>query len=193
MESLTYSGHDSSPAASPDGKSVAFASDRDGVSRIWLKQIAGGGELALTEGSDDFPRFSPDGSAIIFVRTTAEGSSLYRVPLLGGDPRKLVDNVTGADWSPDGRELVFTRFVSGDRSGSIVGIASADGTGAREVAFVAGRALMRQHLEAVVDAVPTGLHGFTARASPRAEHRVRVHAEIRVAVEDEERPVEHLG
>jgi len=142
MESLTYSGHDSSPAASPDGKSVAFASDRDGVSRIWLKQIAGGGELALTEGSDDFPRFSPDGSAIIFVRTTAEGSSLYRVPLLGGDPRKLVDNVTGADWSPDGRELVFTRFVSGDRSGSIAGIASADGTGAREVAFVAGRALM---------------------------------------------------
>jgi Tol biopolymer transport system component len=142
MESLTYSGHDSSPAASPDGKAVAFASDRDGVSRIWLKQVAGGGELALTEGSDDFPRFSPDGSAIIFVRTTAEGSSLYRVALLGGDPRKLVDNVTGADWSPDGRELAFTRFVSGDRSGSVVGVASADGSGAREVAFVAGRALM---------------------------------------------------
>jgi dipeptidyl aminopeptidase/acylaminoacyl peptidase len=116
MESLTYSGHDTSPAASPDGKTVAFTSDRDGVSRIWLKQIAGGGELALTTGSDDYPRFSPDGSSIIFVRATADGPSLYRVSLLGGDPRKLIDNVTGADWSPDGRELAFTRWVSGDRS-----------------------------------------------------------------------------
>jgi eukaryotic-like serine/threonine-protein kinase len=142
MESLTYSGHDTSPAASPDGKTVAFTSDRDGVSRIWLKQIAGGGELALTTGSDDYPRFSPDGSSIIFVRTTAEGPALYRVSLLGGDPRKLIDNVAGADWSPDGRELAFTRWVSGDRSGSVVGIASADGSGVREIAFVSGRALI---------------------------------------------------
>jgi Tol biopolymer transport system component len=121
---------------------VAFTSDRDGVSRIWLKQIAGGGELALTSGSDDYPRFSPDGSSIIFVRAAADGPSLYRVSLLGGDPRKLIDNVTGADWSPDGRELAFTRWVSGDRSGSVVGIASADGGGVREVAFVSGRALI---------------------------------------------------
>ena len=62
METVTYSGHDSRPAASPDGKTIAFMSDRDGVPRIWLKQVAGGGELALTEGRDDFPRFSPDGS-----------------------------------------------------------------------------------------------------------------------------------
>jgi len=142
MESLTYSGHDESPAASPDGKTVAFMSARDGVPRIWLKQVSGGGELALTEGRDDFPRFSPDGSTIAFVRTAAEGSSLYRVPLLGGDPRKILNDVTGADWSPEGRRLAFTRWVSGDRSGSIVGVAAADGSGAREIAFVAGRALI---------------------------------------------------
>ncbi len=142
VESLTYSGHDSSPAASPDGKTIAFTSDRDGMPRIWLKQVAGGGELALTEGPDDFPRFSRDGSAIVFVRTGSENSSLYRVPLLGGDPRKLLDDVTGADWSPDGRQLAFTRWVSGDRSGSVVGLAAADGTAPREIAFVAGRALI---------------------------------------------------
>jgi eukaryotic-like serine/threonine-protein kinase len=142
VETLTYSGHDSSPAASPDGKTIAFMSDRDGVPRIWLKQVAGGGELALTEGPDDFPRFSPDGSTILFVRTTPESSSLYRVPLLGGDPRKLLDDATSADWSPDGRQLAFTRWVSGARSGSVVGVADADGSGAREIAFVAGRALI---------------------------------------------------
>jgi len=143
MEWLTYSGHDASPAASPDGKTVAFMSDRDGVSRIWLKQVHGGGELALTEGADDdYPRFSPDGSSLIFVRRTASSSSLYRVPLPGGDAYKLLDDVTGADWSADGRQLAFTRWVSGGRSGSIVGLASTDGSGPREIAFVAGRALI---------------------------------------------------
>ncbi|HEU4786293.1 MAG TPA: protein kinase, partial [Gemmatimonadaceae bacterium] len=142
LETLTFSGHDASPAASPDGKTIAFMSDRDGVPRIWLKQVAGGGELALTEGRDDYPRFSPDGSTILFVRTSGDRSSLYRVPLLGGDPRKLIDDVTGADWSPDGRQLAFTRWVSGARSGSIVGVADANGAGAREVAFMPGRALV---------------------------------------------------
>jgi Tol biopolymer transport system component len=142
MEWLTYSGHDASPAASPDGKTIAFTSDRDGVPRIWLKQVQGGGELALTDGADDYPRFSPDGSSLIFVRRTATSSSLYRVPLLGGDAHKLLDDVTGADWSPDGHQLAFTRWVSGERSGSIVGVASSDGGGPREIAFVAGRALI---------------------------------------------------
>jgi Tol biopolymer transport system component len=142
IEPLTFSGHDASPAASPDGKTVAFMSDRDGVARIWLKQAAGGGELVLTAGPDDYPRFSPDGSSILFVRTTADGSSLYRVPLLGGDPRRLLDDVTGADWSPDGRQLAFTRWVSGARSGSVVGIADANGTGARELAYLPGRSLV---------------------------------------------------
>src|SRR6266487_588440 len=142
VEFLTYSGHDSSPAASPDGKTIAFTSDRDGVPRIWLKQVTGGGELALTEGPDDYPRFSRDGSTIIFVRSTPRSSSLYRVPLLGGEPRKLLDDVTGADWSPDGRQLAYTRWVSGDRSGSIVGLADATGSAVREIAFVPGRALV---------------------------------------------------
>jgi serine/threonine protein kinase len=142
METVTYSGHDRAPAASPDGKTIAFSSDRDGVPRIWLKQVAGGGELALTAGRDDFPRFSPDGSTILFVRTTPEGTALYRVPLLGGDPHKILSDVAGADWSPDGKQLAFTRWVSGDRVGSVVGVADADGNGAREVAFVSGRSLV---------------------------------------------------
>jgi serine/threonine protein kinase len=142
LESVTFSGHDASPAASPDGKTIAFTSDRDGTPRIWLKQVQGGGELALTSGRDDYPRFSPDGTTILFVRRTREGSSLYRVPLLGGDVHKLIDDVTGADWSPDGRRIAFTRWVTGARSGSVVGVADATGAGAREIAFMPGRALI---------------------------------------------------
>src|SRR5262249_50599790 len=57
---LTYSGHDSSPAASPDGRTIAFSSDRSGRRGIWLKDLTNGGEAALTDGpDDDYPRFSP--------------------------------------------------------------------------------------------------------------------------------------
>src|SRR5882724_1215272 len=55
---LTYSGHDSSPDISPDGRTLAFTSDRDGRQRIWLKQLASASEAPATEGPDDLARFS---------------------------------------------------------------------------------------------------------------------------------------
>ena len=62
LVSLTYSGTDPVASHLPDGKTIAFTSTRDGRSRIWLKQLATGEEVALTAGpSDSTPRFSPDG------------------------------------------------------------------------------------------------------------------------------------
>ncbi|HEU5249272.1 MAG TPA: protein kinase, partial [Thermoanaerobaculia bacterium] len=48
IRALTYSGADQSPAVSPDGRTIAFTSRRDGLARIWVKQLATGGEAALT-------------------------------------------------------------------------------------------------------------------------------------------------
>jgi WD40-like Beta Propeller Repeat len=48
---LTYSGKDSQATVSPDGKTIAFISQRDGTSRIWVKQLAGGAEASKS------PRF----------------------------------------------------------------------------------------------------------------------------------------
>lgn len=106
---LSYSGRDTSPAASPDGRTVAFISNRDGRPRIWLKQLQGGGEVALTTGPDDFPRFSPDGSSILLIRDEGAGTSLYRMSVLGTDLHKVVENATRADWSPDGSRIAFLR------------------------------------------------------------------------------------
>ncbi|HYC89018.1 MAG TPA: protein kinase [Thermoanaerobaculia bacterium] len=132
LRTLTWSGRDSSPAASPDGKLIAYVSARDGTRRIWLKQLADGTEAPVTAGPDDSaPRFSPDGSALLFTRANA----LYRVGVVGGDPRKLVDNAFDGDWSPDGRRIAFIRDVS--RSGgraSTVCIAPVDGGAVREIA-----------------------------------------------------------
>jgi eukaryotic-like serine/threonine-protein kinase len=132
---LTYSGHDYAPAASPDGKLIAFASNRDGVQRIWLKQVAGGSEAALTAGPDDFPRFAPDSSAVIYLHAEAgRPASLWRVAVVGGEPRRLVDDVSSADFSPDGQRLAFTRAVQeSNRQQTAILVADADGSNAREL------------------------------------------------------------
>ncbi len=137
FEVLTYSGVDGQPCVSPDGKTIAFVSTRDGKSRIWIKQVAGGTEAVLTEGPDAFPRFAPDGSAVLFIRTSPEESAVYRVPLVGGEPRRIVADVVEADWSPDGREIAFVRSgQEGSRIGSSVHLVALDGTNERTVASV---------------------------------------------------------
>ena len=136
---LTYSNHDHSPAASPDGRLIAFSSDRDGRRRIWLKELASGSEVPLTTGSpDDFPRFSNDGSMILFTRA----NSLYRMSVVAGEARKLVDDAIAGDWSPDGREIVFMRWkFSNGLNSTAIGTVRASGEGAHEIVDVPNRTL----------------------------------------------------
>ena len=134
---MSFSGRDSSPAVSPDGRTVAFASDRDGQLRIWLKQVSGEAEAPLTDGPDDFPRFSPDGSEILFARASGDGRSLYRAAVLGGEARRVVENATEGDWAPDGARIAFLRLKSENGATvSTVGVVARDGSNPREVANV---------------------------------------------------------
>jgi Tol biopolymer transport system component len=135
LRQLTYTGADFDPDASRDGRLIAYTSDREGGQSIWLKQYPAGDEVALTSGPDSLPRFSPDGTQVLFIRFAGPTPDLYRVPVVGGEPRKILDNVLVADWSPDGREIVFVRRRrEGDKAVSGIGIVGANGDGAREIA-----------------------------------------------------------
>jgi serine/threonine protein kinase/Tol biopolymer transport system component len=139
---LTHSGQDWSPTASPDGQTIAFISGRDGRNRVWLRQMQGGTEVPLTEGPDLEPRFSPDGSSVLFLRAEGSTRSAYRVPVVGGPARKVLENVRDACWSPDGDRIAFLR-VSGEAASPVVHIGTSHTQSGeiRELAVIEGRFL----------------------------------------------------
>src|SRR6202790_5644003 len=77
---LTQSGHDSAPEWSPDAKTLAFLSSREGNSQVYLLSMDGGEAHAVTHLSTgaDLVKWSPDGKTIAFT------SSVY--PYCKDDP-----------------------------------------------------------------------------------------------------------
>jgi len=127
-------------AISPDGRYAAFIK-RGEQSSLWVKQIATGSEAQVVPpGPGHFnnrPTFSPDGNYIYYDHSDAQNEdevSLYSVPSLGGTPQRIVDDVsTPVSFSPDGKQIVFAHFDTGDRKAKLV-IAQSDGTSRHTIA-----------------------------------------------------------
>ena len=97
------------PAYWPEGKLVAYASDRAGDHLdIWVQQLQGGEARRLTtnEADDSQPAFSPDGSKIAF-RSERNGGGIYVIPAFGGTEKKLVDDGLRPRYSPDGKQIAY--------------------------------------------------------------------------------------
>ena len=107
-------GYTGDPSISPDGKLVAYASDRAGGINldIWVQQIAAGSQpIQLTKDpADDLaPSFSPDGGQIAF-RSRREGGGVFLIPALGGEERVVLRGLyLSVAFSPDGQSIAASR------------------------------------------------------------------------------------
>lgn len=104
------------PVWSPDGKSIAFSSNRTGNDDIFVVSTEGGSPRRLTwhSGADVPSDWSPDGKKILFRATRDRSQNgIFELDVQTGDFRAVFyDHMTigNPKYSPDGRQILYTRF-----------------------------------------------------------------------------------
>jgi Tol biopolymer transport system component len=138
ISSTRYEGNAS---YSPDGKRIAFSSNRGGVRQIWAADSGGGSVSPLTsfpDGSAAAPKWSPDGHYIIFDARIGGDLDVYSVPADGGSVRRLTDHVGQnhlPSWSPDGKWIYFGSTRAGPHE---IFRARPDGSGVQQITHNGG-------------------------------------------------------
>jgi eukaryotic-like serine/threonine-protein kinase len=135
---LTSTGKASDAVVSPDGRYVVHVVDDGGQQSLWVRQVATTSNVQIVASAETAYlglTFSRDGDYVYYVtrdRNTPIGN-LYQIPVLGGTPRKLIEDVdTPVGFSPDQTRLVFIRNVGTTESHLIV--AQTDGGGEQKLA-----------------------------------------------------------
>jgi len=126
----TYTGQDTDPVLSPDGKKVAFSSYRDGDYDIYIMRAAIEGpnnrpvKITKNKGGDGAPDWSPDGTQLAFHGNLNNGpTEIFRMKAVpqsrDNRPVNLSKYAAGYDyfptWSPDGRQIAFQSDRSGNK------------------------------------------------------------------------------
>ncbi len=118
---VSHPANESQPEYSPDGKTLAFVSDRTGGGDIYLLTLANGDLRRLTfdDGAETLDGWSHDGQWIYFSSGAREiaGNDIYRVRVSGGMPMPVsadrFTNEFASAPSPDGQSIAFSARGNG--------------------------------------------------------------------------------
>jgi len=113
---------DNLPAPSMDGSKMAFASNRTGNIRVWIKDLRSGVESALSSSAaNDLPwLLSPDGSRLVYCimdPNPLSSKGCFIASTSGGPGREFCRNCPSSsiqDWFDGGRKILYKRGISTD-------------------------------------------------------------------------------
>jgi Tol biopolymer transport system component/serine/threonine protein kinase/tetratricopeptide (TPR) repeat protein len=147
LKNLTNSpGYDTRAAVSPDGREIAFASNRapskitsgGRTFNLYLMNIDGTNLRRLTAHpfTETEPDWSPDGKKIAFTRTNEKGKpDIFVINADGSDPMNLTNTPDVAEslpaWSPDGKSIAYTSDQNLFRMRTDIWVMNSDGTNPR--------------------------------------------------------------
>lgn len=138
ISSLTSTGDVTCARISPDGRYLAYVSNRHGQFSLWVRQVAIASAVQiLPPGSGVIygATFTPDGNFLDYTLAAAEDENgkVYQIPVLGGTPRHLLDGAdTTVSFSPDGSQMAYA-MLDAPTSELRLMVAKADGTETRKV------------------------------------------------------------
>ena len=114
VSKVTVTGKATLVAISPDGKYLLHVMDENGQQSLWLRNVPTSSNTQVVAPAPveyQGLRFSPDGNYLYFVRSEPGSRSLkylYRAPVLGGTPEKLVTDIdSNISLSPDGKKFAY--------------------------------------------------------------------------------------
>ena len=115
------------PQWSPDGRHIAFNSNREGSNMVYLIPVRGGDSRVISKDAYNVVEWYPDSTALLVTRSNMRygSSSFYRLPL-DGSPATLIAEIgdSFATLSPDGKSIIFNRYGDAHRkayTGSLAG------------------------------------------------------------------------
>ena len=130
---------DSLPSWSPDGRKIAFNTNRDNDFEIYVMNVDGSNPTRLTfsPGEDAHPMWSPDGTKITFHSRRTGNLDIFVMNADGSGVRQVTSTPTFEFfpvWSPDGTKITFTGNTQ-EPDNFDVYVMNVDGSGIRRVTF----------------------------------------------------------